>query len=163
MGYPLFDLKRMHLSIADYICKVQTAMKIHFRESYGIEAVESDNTGVFTSPTSKIASIGVQVRHRLTNHGFAYNVTREPLKWFDQVVACGLEDVKAGCIADAVGRDVSMTEDLESFLPVFERTFGREVVRMDLEQDSLAGELIRELEVEGGKCDFICWFVDAKK
>ncbi|KIJ42406.1 hypothetical protein M422DRAFT_48247 [Sphaerobolus stellatus SS14] len=114
------------ISLAQYICKIQTSMKRHLLENYGIQSTESDNTGVFLSSTRKIGSIGVQVRHRLTNHGLAYNVTPEPLKWFDQVVACGLTDVKAACISEAAGRDVSVKDDLTAFIPVISRVFDRE-------------------------------------
>ncbi|KAJ9120991.1 hypothetical protein QFC24_004971 [Naganishia onofrii] len=42
-----------------------------------------------------LASIGIQIRHRITSHGFAINVTIEPIPWFDLVTACGLNDVRA--------------------------------------------------------------------
>ncbi|KIJ42414.1 hypothetical protein M422DRAFT_171237, partial [Sphaerobolus stellatus SS14] len=152
VGYPLFDLGRMHLSIAQYICKIQTSMKRHLLENYGIQSTESDNTGVFLSPTRKIGSIGVQVRHRLTNHGLAYNVTPEPLKWFDQVVACGLTDVKAACISEAAGRDVSVQDDLTAFIPVISRVFDRELLALDLSQEGTVELSIRELEQEAEQC-----------
>ena len=147
VGYPLFDLGRMRLSISDYICKVQTLLKDHFLHHYGIVSIESDNTGVFLAPDVKIASIGVQVRHRLTNHGFAYNVSQEPLAWFDQVVACGLTDVKAGCIVDAVGHWVSMEADLNALVRMTSRIFDREVDMMDISQEGELEDAIRELEV----------------
>ena len=40
----------------------------------------------------------MQVRHRLTSHGFAVNVTNEPLAWFDRVIACGLDGVQAASV-----------------------------------------------------------------
>jgi lipoyl(octanoyl) transferase 2 len=146
VGYPLFDLGRMRLSIAQYICKLQTLLKDHFLHRYGIASIDSDNTGVFLKPDVKIASIGVQVRHRLTSHGFAYNVSHEPLEWFNQVVACGLADVKAGCVVDAVGRQVSVQEDLEALLGTVSRVFDREVVLLDITQTGQLEDAIRELE-----------------
>ncbi|KAF8508747.1 lipoyltransferase [Gautieria morchelliformis] len=151
VGYPLFDLGRMRLSIAEYICKLQTMLKEHFLRRYGIVSIDSDNTGVFLAPDVKIASIGVQVRHRLTSHGFAYNTTREPLAWFNQVVACGLADVKAGCVADAVGRPVSMQADVEALLQTTSRIFDREVVKVDVAQGGELEDAVGELEAMAGR------------
>ncbi|KAF8526598.1 lipoyltransferase [Hysterangium stoloniferum] len=151
VAYPLLDLRRMHLSIAQYICKLQTAMKYHFINTYGIQSVDSDNTGVFLSEDVKLGSIGVQIRHRLTSHGLAYNVTREPLQWFNQVVACGLTGVRAGCIAGATGRDISVPDDLNRFLPIMSRTFGREMININMEQDGQLQELIRDLEADADR------------
>jgi len=148
VGYPLLDLGRMRLSIRDYICKLQTTMKHHLLENYNVTSVESDNTGVFLSTHRKVASIGVQVRHRLTSHGFAYNVTREPLAWFMQVLACGLADVKAACISEAAGQDVTIQHDLEKFILVFARVFGRQLIKIDGSKDSQIIDMIGELEEE---------------
>lgn len=91
VGYPLLDLSRTSptMGIRDYICRLLNTVESHLRDKHDIHHFPLDPTGVFLSPTSKIGSIGVQVRHRLTTHGFSYNVTREPRAWFDQIVACG--------------------------------------------------------------------------
>ena len=152
VGYPLLDLGRTTppLGIRDYICKMQTSLKLHLREAHGIETVPSDHTGVFLDEYTKIASIGVQVRHRLTNHGFAMNITPEPIKWFEQVVACGLADVKAGCIADVSrkvrGEAVTVAGEIEGLAARFGRVFGRDIEKLDLDSDEEIGDAIRTLE-----------------
>lgn len=152
VGYPLLDLSRMGLSISEYICKLQTAMKTHFSEHYGIKAADSDNTGLFLSKNIKLGSIGVQVRHRLTSHGIAYNVTREPLSWFNQIVACGLVDVKAGCLSDAAGgRDIFVQSDMELFLRTFAEVFHVEFRRVDADEDKELWESIKSLEMEAAR------------
>jgi len=50
----------------------------------------------------QLASIGIQIRHRITSHGFAINVTTEPIPWFDLVTACGLNDVRATSLQGTV-------------------------------------------------------------
>lgn len=61
-------------------------------------ADDSKYTGVWSDPTHKIASIGVQVQHRVTSHGFALNVHENALDGFRKIVACGLPDVHLTCI-----------------------------------------------------------------
>jgi lipoate-protein ligase B len=135
VGYPLLDLSRTSpiMSVREYICRLQKTLEQHLREAHGIEPIVSEHTGVFLNPTTKVGSIGVQVRHRLTTHGFALNITREPLPWFAQVVACGLNDVRAGCIEEAEGKDVKVTveDEIPGLVDVFGRVFGREMVMMD--------------------------------
>ena len=146
VAYPLLDLGRMRLSIPEYICKLQTLLKDHFLHQYGIVSIDSDNTGVFLNPNLKIASIGVQVRHRLTSHGFAYNVSQEPLAWFNQIVACGLANVKVGSLVDAVGRQISVQADMDALLRTTSDIFDREVVMLDIAREGQVEDAIRKLE-----------------
>jgi lipoate-protein ligase B len=41
---------------------------------------------------AKVAAIGVKLSGGVTQHGVALNVSDEPLHWFAEVVACGIED-----------------------------------------------------------------------
>lgn len=157
VGYPLLDLGRTSppTGIRDYICHMQKAIRLHLSEAHGIPSVANDNTGVFLDEHTKIASIGVQVRHRLTTHGFSLNVTAEPLQWFDQVVACGLTDVKAGCIATASkepnARDIAVAAELPGLAERFGRVCGREMVQLDLREDPAIGQMIEGVEEEARK------------
>ena len=150
VGYPLMDLGRYQpaMGIRDYICRMQKTMSTVLKDEYGIDSVPSDNTGVFLDDTKKIGSIGVQVRHRLTSHGFAFNVTRKPLAWFNQVVACGLTDVKAECMENATGEPISVSEVIPPLVDTFGRMYGKDMEEMDPESEGEIGELIREVEEE---------------
>jgi lipoate-protein ligase B len=153
VGYPLLDLSRTTPTIRtrDYICRIQKTLESYLREAHAIEHFPSDQTGVFLDPTTKIGSIGVQVRHRLTSHGFSINVTKEPMAWFDQVVACGLNDVKAGCIEGAVGKSVTVDGIVPGIITVLQRLFQREFAKMDIEAAGEIGEAIAAVEEEGLK------------
>jgi lipoate-protein ligase B len=61
---------------------------------YGIKAMTTENTGVWTSEDDKIAAIGVHMRRNITSHGVGLNVNTD-LWWFDRIVACGLEGKRA--------------------------------------------------------------------
>lgn len=157
VGYPLLDLGRTKppVGIRDYICNMQTMLKLHLREAHDIATSPSDNTGVFLDEHTKIASIGVQVRHRLTTHGFSLNVTTEPYKWFEQVVACGLVDVKPGSISEASkrvsGSDITVEGEIEGLAERFGRVYERDMEKFDVDGEGEMGEAIRELEEEARK------------
>lgn len=79
------------------------------------------------------------------------NVTPEPLRWFDLVLACGLADVKAVSLQDLISRSASANGVLPTglpgvrdvargLLPRFEKVFGREVVQLKEGQGEL-GEM----------------------
>lgn len=148
VGYPLLDLSRPTptMGIRDYICRMQKSIERYLREVHGIEHIPSEHTGVFLDERTKIASIGVQVRHRLTSHGFAMNVTQEPVRWFEQVVACGLTDVKAGSIEGALGKEVGVEAAAKGMVDIYKGAFEREFAQLDLNKSGEVGEAIAELE-----------------
>lgn len=150
VGYPLMDLSRYTpvMGARNYVCIMQKMLERYLRESHGLQHTPSEHTGVFLDPMTKIGSIGVQIRHRLTSHGFALNVTREPLAWFDQVVACGLDDVKAGSLESASNKPVSMAEELEKMVGVFGRAYDREMIALEAEKEGEVGEAILSMEAE---------------
>lgn len=73
---------------------MQKAFHTLLNKSYNIDTVPppDDATGVWTDEMHKILSIGIQVRQRITSHGFALNVAAQPLlTWFSHIVACGIQ------------------------------------------------------------------------
>lgn len=156
VGYPLLDLGRTSpaLGIRDYICRLQRALSLHLREAHGLDPAESAHTGLFLSEHEKVASIGVQVRHRLTSHGFAMNVTHEPRAWFDEVVACGLADVKAASIEGATGKKLDVEGEIPGIVKQFGQVMERQMVPLQVGTGELGelGELVYAVEQEI-KCD----------
>ncbi|KAF8191403.1 hypothetical protein K438DRAFT_1830453 [Mycena galopus ATCC 62051] len=150
VGYPLVDLSRSSppISVRDYVCRVQKALELHLWEAHGIKHAPSDHTGVFVDGNTKIASIGVQVRHRLTTHGFAINITREPISWFDQVVACGLADVKAGAVEIVKGKEMVIHAEIPGLLSRFGRLLDREFQPINVGEEGELGEAIVAAEEE---------------
>ena len=153
VGYPLLNLDLGHvaLSTREYICRLQRILSLHLREAHGLTPAppSEENMGVFLGAREKVASIGVQVRHRLTAHGFAMNVTREPLAWFEQIVACGLADVKAVSVEGATGRKVEVEGEVAGIVERFGRVMERQMVPLDLDVGSgELAELVYTLEQE---------------
>ncbi len=153
VGYPLLDLSRYSpaMGIRDYICRLQKTLELHLREHHGITPSDSEHTGVFLNSTTKIGSIGVQVRHRLTTHGFSLNVTAEPVAWFNQVVACGLAEVRAGSIEGVKGRPIGLADEIPGLVERFGKLYDREMVKMDTGNEGELGEAREDLEQEAKK------------
>jgi lipoate-protein ligase B len=93
VAYPILDLRTHKLSPRCYVAMLEKSL-IATCARYGIEAMTTENTGVWTSEDDKIAAIGVHMRRNITSHGIGLNVNTD-LWWFDRIVACGLEGKRA--------------------------------------------------------------------
>jgi lipoate-protein ligase B len=80
-------------------------------------------TGVFAGTRRKIASVGIGLRHWVTWHGFALNVSLD-LRGFDAIVPCGLRGVVMTSVVDLIGPQPEIDERMrwrvaESFQNAF--------------------------------------------
>src|SRR5438046_897180 len=91
MGYPIIDLRRCGQDLHRYLRWLEETL-IDFLAIYKISGAQREGlTGVWVEQ-SKIASIGVGVRHWITMHGFALNVCGD-LTPFAHIVPCGISNV----------------------------------------------------------------------
>ena len=91
MGYPIIDLRRCGQDLHKYLRWLEQLL-IDLLAGYDIAAHRRESlTGVWVE-NRKIASIGVGVRHWITMHGFALNVSGD-LSPFDHIVPCGINNV----------------------------------------------------------------------
>ena len=112
VGYPILDLTRWRQDLHWYLRQVEEAL-IQALERLGVEGFRvAGYTGVWVGDPAgaesaadraagrarKIASIGVHVSRWVTWHGFALNVTREPLEKFGLIVPCGIPEVRMTCL-----------------------------------------------------------------
>ena len=74
----------------------------------------ADRTGVWVDadertgrPERKLAAIGVRVSRGVTMHGFAINCDND-LAWYDQIVACGIQDAGVTTLSEELGHGVSV-------------------------------------------------------
>lgn len=161
VGYPLIDLGASKLSTRCYVDKLETFLS-NLVTSFEVPVHPLPHTGVFVSDTSKIASIGVQIRRRITMHGFSINVEEQTRKWFDQIVACGLDDVTSTSVEAEIARlgiselrggkgsEVVRVEDaVEKTIELFGQQYGRELVELtDGDEYGVTRKLIKD-GVEG--------------
>jgi lipoyl(octanoyl) transferase len=91
MGYPIIDLRGCGQDLHKYLRWLEQLL-IDLLTEYGIASSRRESlTGVWIGDR-KIASIGVGVRHWITMHGFALNVSGD-LSPFDHIVPCGIDNV----------------------------------------------------------------------
>jgi lipoyl(octanoyl) transferase len=75
----------------------------------------------------KIAAIGVHISRWITTHGFALNVTEEPLPYFRGIVPCGITDGGVTSMERVLGRSVEVREVARRLLSHFSDVFSRSV------------------------------------
>ena len=79
------------------------------------------------------------------------NVTRDPRAWFDEIVACGLEDVKAASIEGATGKKLDVEGEVPGIVKWFGQVMERQMVPLEVGTGEL-GELVYTVE-QDIKCD----------
>ena len=108
MGYPIIDLRQCGQDLHRYLRWLE-ALLIETLAELGIAgSARPALTGVWVEDR-KIASIGVGVRHWITMHGFALNVCGD-LAPFDQIVPCGIANVRMTSIERETGKELSVSE-----------------------------------------------------
>ena len=108
MGYPIVDLRRCGQDLHRYLRWIEQLL-IELLVDYDIAASRRESlTGVWVE-SRKIASIGVGVRHWITMHGFALNVSSD-LSPFNHIVPCGINKVAMTSIEKETGNKISVME-----------------------------------------------------
>ncbi|PSN70429.1 lipoyltransferase [Corynespora cassiicola Philippines] len=122
VAYPVIDLRQFRLTPRDYVCVLEKSL-IATCARYGIEAMTTENTGVWTTPDDKIAALGVHMRRNVTSHGIGLNVNTD-LWWFDRIVACGLEGKRTTSFAREGVEGKSVEEVGDIFVEEFAKRLG---------------------------------------
>ncbi len=108
MGYPIIDLRRCGHDLHKYLRWLEQLL-IEVLAEYGIAATQREAlTGVWVEDR-KIASIGVGVRHWITMHGFALNVSGD-LSPFNHIVPCGIDNVAMTSMEKETGAAFSVSD-----------------------------------------------------
>ena len=131
VGYPILHLGSHGRDVHAYLRRIE-AVLIEVLAQHQIHAYrEPGLTGVWVDK-GKIASIGVGVRHWVTYHGFALNVATD-LRYFDDIVPCGLDGVRIVSMSSLRGQAISVTTVEPHVVETFARFFGyKEIVWQNL-------------------------------
>lgn len=119
--YVLFDLKKMHLGVADLVRKLEKSV-VACCADFGVAAQgREDQRGVWVED-AKLASIGLAVRKQISFHGLALN--RDPdLRHFDLIHPCGMPGVQITSLARQSDERVSAAALKQSLAHHLERQF----------------------------------------
>src|SRR3954463_5821851 len=91
IGYPIIDLRNRGQDLHRYLRWIEALLTETLAEVDIAATTRAGLTGVWIGDR-KIASIGIGVRHWITMHGFALNVSGD-LSPFDHIVPCGINNV----------------------------------------------------------------------
>jgi lipoyl(octanoyl) transferase len=113
--YPILDLKSVRsekwprgLSVRCYVNVLEEAT-IKTLKTFGIVGFRTVNPGVWVDKERKVAALGLHLRRNITNYGVGLNV-RTDLRYFDKIVACGLEGKKTTSIKQELWQGKSLDE-----------------------------------------------------
>jgi lipoyl(octanoyl) transferase len=127
VGYPVVNLGPDRRDVRRYVRDLEEVL-IRTLADFGIAAARSPLPDRVTSVwvgNDKIAAIGVHLSRWITTHGFALNVTNEPLEHFLGIVPCGISDGGVTSMARVLGGAPDLRDVAEALLPRFAEVFGR--------------------------------------
>jgi lipoyl(octanoyl) transferase len=108
VAYPVVELKDA-LDLRRYVRTLESAV-IETARSFGVEAAHLEgHPGIWVDGERKLAAIGVRVKRGVTTHGLALNVNTD-LRWFDEMIPCGIHDKGVTSLARELGHPVPMHE-----------------------------------------------------
>jgi len=95
-------------------------------EEFGLKGErDKRGTGVWVRDR-KIAQVGIGCSGWVTKHGFAINVKKECMPYFEEIIPCGIERTEGSvvCLEDVLGEEVHMEVVDEAIRRSFEKEFG---------------------------------------
>jgi lipoyl(octanoyl) transferase len=130
VGYPILKLDPDRRDVKRYVTDLEEVL-IRTLAGFGILATRSPLKERVTSVwigNEKIAAIGIHISRWITTHGFALNVTDEPLGYFSGIVPCGITDGGVTSIERVLGRRMELTALIPALLKHFADVFEREII-----------------------------------
>lgn len=124
VGYPIIHLTDNKISVKDFVEKLEEVFIRLLKERYDITArsEEKKYTGVWVGD-EKITAIGIEVKHWVTMHGFAFNVNTN-LDHFQWINPCGITDKGVTSLQKRLGHSLNIDElngtVIEYFCKVFD-------------------------------------------
>lgn len=122
VGYPIFSLVERGRDVHRFLRDVEEALIVALAR-FGIEGGRVPGlTGVWVG-SEKVAAIGIGVRHWITWHGFALNVSTD-LDAFGLIVPCGIRDRGVTSLERLLGRRVEEEEVTGAVVSGYSEVFG---------------------------------------
>jgi lipoyl(octanoyl) transferase len=127
VGYPIVKLKEA-TNVVGFVRTLEGAL-INVCAELGLEAQQyCDRSGVWIRDEKgdrKIAAIGIRVARGTVTHGFALNVNPD-LRYFAEIIPCGLPDVITTSLEQELGRSITVKE----ILPIAQKHLQEALIRV---------------------------------
>jgi len=127
VGYPIVKLKEA-TNVVGFVRTLEGAL-INICTELGLAAQQyCDRSGVWIRDEKgdrKIAAIGIRVARGTVTHGFALNVNPD-LRYFSEIVPCGLPDVVTTSLEQELGRSITVKE----ILPIAQKHLQEALIRV---------------------------------
>ncbi len=108
VAYPIVELADP-LDLRRYVRTLEEAV-IDTAARFGITGSRLEgHPGIWVDGERKVAAVGVRVKRGVTTHGLALNVNTD-LRWFDEMIPCGIPGKGVTSLARELGRAVSADE-----------------------------------------------------
>ncbi|RDW86197.1 lipoyl(octanoyl) transferase LIP2 [Aspergillus mulundensis] len=146
VAYTILDLRRLGLTPRCHIRLLENSV-VDVLRSYGLEGLITEDPGVWVPRPSrdelprKITAVGVHLRRNISSYGIGFNVTEEPIWFFRQIVACGLEGRETTSLEGQGVKGVIVKEVAERFVDAFVRRVNSDFAC----EGSALGERIEEV------------------
>jgi lipoyl(octanoyl) transferase len=130
VGYPVLNLSPHRRDVKRYVTDLEEVL-IRALADFGIAAARSPIRERVTSVwvgNDKIAAIGVHLSRWITTHGFALNVTDEPLPFFRGIVPCGITDGGVTSMESVLGKRLAMTVIADAVRTRFAEVFEKDII-----------------------------------
>jgi lipoyl(octanoyl) transferase len=101
VAYPLVDLRRLHLGVREFVCRIEQAL-IDTLATWNITALRREGApGVYVDG-AKIGALGLRVRRGCSFHGLAFNVGMD-LEPFARINPCGYQGLQVTSVLNCGG------------------------------------------------------------
>ena len=110
MGYLLFDLRRMNVSVRELVFKIEQSI-ICTLQKLAIDGERLIGAPGIYVDSKKIASLGLRVSRGCSYHGLSLNVNMD-LEPFQRINPCGLTNIGVTQISEFVASPVRQIEEL---------------------------------------------------
>jgi lipoyl(octanoyl) transferase len=128
VGYPILNLDPDRRDVRRYVRDLEEVLLRTLADlgvSAGRSAARERVSSVWVG-NDKIGAIGVHISRWITTHGFALNVTDEPLPYFRGIVPCGISDGGVTSIERVLGLHPEVREVVPRLVARFAEVVGRE-------------------------------------
>lgn len=127
VGYPIVKLKEA-TNVVGFVRTLEGAL-IDICAELGLTAQQyCERSGVWIRDEKgdrKIAAIGIRVARGTVTHGFALNVNPD-LRYFAEIIPCGLPDVITTSLEQELGRSITVQE----ILPIAQKHLQEALIRV---------------------------------